>query len=601
MVRLALFLLMMPLAANATERAPGERIDPAVMVDVTPEGFDQLKLLAEGLIPQDITLPRIAAGDQANEQCINLIFDDICWTPWRYGYDLNGFDVGVELTDLSIVPHTDQLVFDAVVTLNVNDSATPGNLDFLAQAADVNFFGIQFTVIDINEQCDMWLDPTPITAHTTITLTVTPQGAGQPPTVLVDVAPLQIDLDLHGLQIRNCILQDILNFVDAVNGFLGGVFGFDIYDTLTGLITPIINDALQGVLGNLQQQLQAVFNSLNVEQTIDVLGKQLDVSIQASDLNITDDGLRATLAGSIAGSGNPDPCVSKYGITGSKATGGNLPGIGEAPQGVTPHVAAYVDDDFVNEGLFAAWYEGLLCLNVSSAGGLPIDLPIPLDTSLLGLLSGGAYDDLFPTAQPIQIVTAPRRPPVATFGGNNPINIKVRELGLDIYAELDGRYARMAGLGVGADVGADLAFDGTTGNLSVLLDVPTDAFTFQMVFNDMRPDANQAITDGLGGLVGTIVSPLLGSLGSSLSFPLPALSGLGLTDLLASQAGPDGDLLGVFAAIGKVPYEGAAGGCAGCGGASGSSGSCGCASDGGALSPLWLTPLLVVLRRRRPV
>jgi hypothetical protein len=44
MVRLALFLLMMPLAANATERAPGERIDPAVMVDVTPEGASYIPI-----------------------------------------------------------------------------------------------------------------------------------------------------------------------------------------------------------------------------------------------------------------------------------------------------------------------------------------------------------------------------------------------------------------------------------------------------------------------------------------------------------------------------------------------------------------------------
>jgi hypothetical protein len=303
--------------------------------------------------------------------------------------------------------------------------------------------------------------------------------------------------------------------------------------------------------------------------------------------------MRLGLGGSFAPSGPPAACISRYSQAGSLATPGDPPAIG-AGQDVYFHMLGiYVDDDFVNQALYSVWYAGLLCFELES-GSSAIELPIPIDTTLLTILAPGAYTDLFPQAAPLVLATRPTQPPTANFNGEHDIGIALEGMGLDLVAELDGRMARVAGVELTADAGANLNFDDLNGLLGVDLVLDTSAFAFDVTYNDLRPETSATIASNLKNIVDIVVGSLLGDLTSGLSFPLPSISGLGLQEILIDGAGPQGEHLGLYSAIGQVSYlpseEGCTGGCE----------DSGCA-QGGRPGPglLWAAPLAWLIGRRR--
>lgn len=567
-------------------RAPGEVISPAVAVDVTPEGLDQLDVLASGFLPESIPLPDIQEADEADEDCIDLFITEICWVPWRYAFDFSGFALGLSVDDISITPATDVLQLDATVSFALPE----GDLSLLAQAADISAFGIEFTVIDINETCRLSIDNTPLNVTTDITLILdTSTGT---PDITVDIAPVNLTLSLQDkLNIDGCTIGTIFDFVNAVTGFLGNVFNFDVYQLLTDAIEPLLDGFISDFLGDLETTLEDVLSSIQLDQSLDLLGKTLALKLAPTELVVRPEGLRFALEGSLAGNNTPDPCVSAYPQPGSLATGTAPPAIGAGVPDFVHHAGVHVDDDFVNQALYAVWYEGLLCFTIDSGAGSPIDLPIPLDTSLLGILAQGAFDEFFPDPAPIAIATRPTRPPIATVDGDHAIDLGVEDFGLDLYAELDGRMVRAVGLLIDVDAGLDLGFDGTTGELGLDLDLGKGALAFSVGHNDLAPEANEQIVGGIGGLVDTLLGSLLGGLTQDLGFALPSFNGVGVSDFLVAGTGPDGDFLGVLVALGEVPYEGGDLGGDGCG--------LGCATGGGGLAPWLLGVVLVATRRRR--
>ena len=598
-------LLLVPSVALA-ERPPGDPVDPAIAVDITADGLNALDGLVGGLVPSEIPVPPIAQSDRAPEDCINLLFTSVCWIPWAYSLSVTNFAAGIGIDALDFELREDEIALTARVTVNIASEGDPGIIDYAAKAADVSLFGIQLTLIDLEGTCLVHLPPTPLTIDTAIGLKLdwpTPTE----PVVTVDVAPVDVSLDLSGLEIRDCFLGDLLDFVDAVNGFLGAIFSFDIYQILVDFVEPLLNDTIQGFLGDLESTIQGLFTDLVIEQELDLLGATVPIRIAPDNLVVRPEAIRFTLEGAIGAPGNPAACVAPYGITGSLATGAGVPELGSGPAELAHAVGAVGDDDLVNQALFALWYEGVLCFRLDSSGSLPIDLPIPLDTSLLRLLGAADFDPLFPQPKPIALATRPRRPPEASIGADGALAVTLEELGLDLYAELDGRMARMVGLELGADVGAGVLFDDQAGTLGVAVDLDADALAVEVLYNELAPTASAGIESGFRGLFGTLVGPLLGGVLDGLVFPLPTIGDVGLSDVQIAGAGPGADWLGVYAGLGPVAYEGSGdlltGGCSGEGGCAGGCAGGGCAGGGcnqGGPSPLvWALPLLFVLRRRR--
>ena len=98
------------------------------------------------------------------------------------------------------------------------------------------------------------------------------------------------------------------------------------------------------------------------------------------------------------------------------------------------------------------------------------------------------------------------------------MNVVAEELGIGMYAEVDGRKTRVMNLDLRADVGADLNFDSTTGNLAIAIDLPPGAITPTVSYNEFAPDANAAVEEAFSGLVDTLVGSLLGDLLGGFTF-----------------------------------------------------------------------------------
>jgi hypothetical protein len=207
----------------------------------------------------------------------------------------------------------------------------------------------------------------------------------------------------------------------------------------------------------------------------------------------------------------------------------------------------------------------------------------------------GAFAALFPEEAPLSILTRPRMQPTVQYDGPNDANATVEDLGLDFYAEVDGRKARVLGLDLDIHAGLDLELDPATGTLDIPVDVDPANVETTVTAAELTPGEEEAIQENFAGLLQTILETVAGSLLQGLSYALPSYNGFGLTSLETAPAGAQADWLGLFAQVGEVAYSSK-----GCGEDGGCSGGC----SGAGLPGLgrWLlagVAGLVIARRRR--
>ena len=281
---------------------------------------------------------------------------------------------------------------------------------------------------------------------------------------------------------------------------------------------------------------------------------------------------------------------------GSLATPSSPPSIDSIPSSVPidPAATVHIADDFINQLLFSFWEGGLLCYDIDE------ELTgIPLDTSILGLLAGDAFDPLFPEQSPLWIQTQPKQSPLLNLETEHDLAIQVSELGLDFSADLDHRTVRVLTMDLDVNAGVDLAFDNTTGLLGVELDLSGESLAATVAYNELMPNASADIEANFGSVFETLLGSVLGGLTEDLGFNLPAYEGIGLTNIQIAANGSDGDWLGVYTEVGPVGYGD--GGCA-------EDGSCDSGCEGGCATPqrargtmaMWAFPLMLFFFRRRP-
>lgn len=447
------------------------------------------------------------------------------------------------------------------------------------------------------------------------------------------LAPVQLtlpDLDVFETIGRDCdgFLEFLLYLADFTNLLP------DVNAILAETVAPAIDGAVEDLIPQVQESID---RELWIEQSIDLLGTPLELSIGPGDLFVDDRGLRLEIWSRIGGTRiNPHPCVARYigvGEDGSRRTVpqnplvDTYPQLGDAFTGLSQpaQITALVDDDVLNQALFGVWRDGLLCQQLAS-DTLPFELPagINLDTSILKAFAQGQLDDLFPEPGPLIIATRPREAPVLDVvdgpdGASAEIGLD--GFGVDLYAEMDGRYMRVVGLDLGGDLGASAtpSFDQATSTLALDIGFDLDGLQPTPTFNDLAPGASQPIADGLGTILRTIAGSLLDdALGQAIEFEIPRVFGIGVDEVLFGATGADPtelkDYLGVYGTIGFDEDAAGAGGCdllgGGAGGCGGSGGAGGCDSGGGGglgcntvparMVTLFVLPLVVAgLRRRR--
>lgn len=589
MLRSSLLLTLLAAStANAQEWPPGAEIDPALHVDITDDGFNQLGGVIDQVLPPSIDIPAINQSGEATVLGIDLA---------RYQFDVWNGKVQLNFPEFNLTPDYDVIHMDATLEISLNRTGDPMYVRAFAEAWTLFWW----TVID--QTCEVRLSdgglgsagvPIPISADIGLQVVdIDTDGDGVPDTSELDASitnlSINIDaLDGRDIDITECGLGDFVEFLEDV--------GIDLFSLLRPVLQGVLDDQVGALTGDLETTIEDLFNQLVIEQSIDLLGSQLDLKLAPSDVVIVPDGARVSMFGSTSAEENP--CIAMYGHEGSLATPGGAEGIGMAAAGVAQphHVGLFLDDDFGNQALFSVWRAGALCFTVSEGSGL--DLPIPINSTLLGLINADVFDPLFPETTPLIIETRPMTPPTMATSSTDDLVIAVEDLGLDFYAGLDGRMVRAVGAALATDVPVNLDFDGNTGELLIDVGLTADDIETTVVFNELAPGRDDEIADSFGGLLGTVIDTVAGGLLSDLAFALPSLDGFGLQSLEFAPSGPGGDWVGGYAGIGTVPY---AGGCDENGGcdSGGCSGGCGVTGPSPSRALLFGLPLVIGLRRRR--
>jgi hypothetical protein len=559
----SLLLLTLPTVALA-EHPAGAVITDAATLDVSPGGFDAITGILPELLPPSIDIPEISESDPGQlGQC------------WLAGYEfsLSNAWVDVGVSGARLVPRPGRLDLDIDLTVKLNEVADPFRLYIEAEC--------------IGDTCWGYVEPFNANVSTTLGLAVV-TGADGKPAIDATVGQVVLDYDLSGANIHldDCwigTVEDVLNW-----------FGISIYDLLLSVASGFIDDIVTDFGPEIETILEDALGAATIEQEMDLAGVTLDLGLYPAEIDIADEGVRIWMDGYTAVSSSGE-CVAEWDEGGSLETASDPWDLGDVPaEAAGYHAGLNLSDDFGNQALYSLWRGGLLCQTVDA------ELTgFPLDTSILGLLAGDAFDDLFPESGPLVIQTRPMAPPTLVFDAEHDVGIDVQALGLDFFAGLDGREALIVGMDLTADAGIDLAFDNTTGELAIDVALESEDVTAVVVANEFKPGTEGDIEDNFAGVFNTLVSPILDGLISDLAFALPGFSGLGLTDLQLHAAGDQGDWLGGYAQVGPVSYESA--GCddeGGCGGGC-EGGGCSTSGKAGGRLALFAMPLALVFLRRR--
>jgi len=563
---LLLSLLYLLLSVAHADLPAGARVEQAVIVDITEDGFAAISESLPAFVPDTLDVPDIVQSGKA-----------------LYDWDLtvSGMVARVGVQSAEIRPGDGHLDIAARLTLALNDSSRPARVRFVYRAPW--WLGGPWTLTD----CNFYLRPVTVDLTTRAWVSAEPTGQGRRE-IRVTVGTVDWTWTLRGsdLRVSNCLLGSIDEILDII--------GVSLFDLVVAPLRDIVNDQIQELVRDLGPELEDALNSFRIDERFDVNGAEVAIQLDPTDVEVVPAGMRLVLGGSA--SAEEHPCIARNGIQTSRSTASPVPGILDIPTGIDPHdVGILADDDFINQALFAVYRAGALCVDLEGA-----QAGLPLDTSLLALLAPGSFDDLFAQTRPLRLELRPLRPPTATAAGRHDLTVQVRDLQLDIYAELDGRMAALLGVDLEIDAGVDLAFDGSTGSLAANVALSGDDLRATGRPNQIVPGAEVEAAARIGNLFDAIAGPLLGGALSGLSFDVPAFAGFGLQRLDIAAAGPAQDWLGAYAGAGAVPYG--SGGC-GEGGCGGDSDGCdqGCsplAASGRGLA-LVLVPLLVAILRRR--
>ena len=333
---------------------PDETVRNALSAQVTEEGLNALEGAALGLIPGLL-------GDA-------LVLDDISFSAAGTGLSMSNIQPILDIRSIDLKPVTPdsistgaQIDADIVIDLSLNDANEPYNI-----------FAEVFT-LDI---CDGtgYLNPLRVTATASFEITYKRTEEA-----------FEVDVKLPSDAIS--IPPGQINLSGACGGFLS---------TIGNLLIDVITDAviipqIRPLLEEFEPQIADALNAAIFVDSFEVLDKELFVELIPNQVLSTPAGLELLYTSKISAA--QDPCVADIDPLGSLKTNTPIPAITSNPPGA--QIAAYVSDDMINQALYAVFSGGILCIDVDESL-LGDSLPIPIDSSLIGLLGGEAYNEILP-------------------------------------------------------------------------------------------------------------------------------------------------------------------------------------------------------------
>lgn len=521
---------------------PGASVREGVLVDLTPAGLQFIETTALHLQP--ISIPMEAMNQDLGE-----------YVGCDVSIGISGMVANADVTHLAVDPISHGLALEIGVLISVNSGGAPFHVEIEAD-------GGLFDMCSLVEQtCDLWIEPMNVSLDMTVWLELVEPGGGQAP--YLDAIVSTPSHNLHTALTEDKIGLDGC-FISTLNDILG-FFGTDMVEMLLEQASGELFDYIeQDLPAMVESGIEGASDTLTVEETIDLGGTPLQVSIVPSGLVIEPDGIRVMLDGSF--DAPQAACMLPHDTYGSPDMDIPAPG---ADGTAHHHAAAFVSNDLINAALYSVWRGGLLCFEAD-----PAELGIPLDTTLLALLVDEENRHRLERiwlgeAAPIQIVTIPRNPPISDPAGPHGLDVEVENLGLDLVAMTQDRLSRVVGLEI--DVGAGVDLQGQ-GDGSVIASVALDTAHFHphVCHNDLVPDLSGAIEQNFDSLIATLVEPALAGLLGDITLGPYSFGGLAVSSLDLVPAGPTEEYLAAYVNLGmtgsSISFDmGCGDGASGCG------------------------------------
>lgn len=567
---LPILLLLFTDAAPAQSCVADDPLDQAIAIQLPIDGLDGLGALGPALVPTLLGDEGLVVDD--------IIEDDIFGCT---SFGLTG--AWAELSVDDVIFEVNNGMLDVIIDLTVWINSSQDRFAF--------FYDLDILFDCVGDDCEGWVEPFPVSARIPIGLDVVTGADGYN----------VLDSSIGDIQINNGLDGDLIHFnagcsVQLIENVLN-LFGISLFDFIVDLADDLLLGQLDEVIGDLEGTLDDALTQLIFADTIDVLETSLDILVEPYCVDMGQDGVEILLHGSADAA--PHDCVRAWDQGDWTETGGARPALTDALVGA--HAGILVADDFVTQLSYMAWSGGLLCYEIQDGdvSGFPID------ANLLSLLGGDGYNEILPEQPgPLTIKTIPMSPPSADFGGENDITLVIRDMQIGFFTDIDGRQARALSLDLEADVGVNLTFDDTTGELAIDLALGPEEIRATAGNDIMVAGVQEYVDESFAGVMEGILDLVVGDLLSGLAFPLPAIEGAGVSQLQVTTEG-GGEWLGAWVAVDTVTYGDGAGcdetgGCDSSGCADASSCDQGCATSGGNLAG-WLVFAvpLIVLRRRQ--
>ena len=496
-LRILLFVALwaLPLSALADEESPPDAftIDPALTVHVSAEGLSALGESIAGVMPGGILATGLSGEFDCDEE-----------EPGILEYAADDIQVNISTDEVEITPLDGSLRINLLMTV------------WSEQAA-----------ITVNGPCVVMLDEECVLAL--------------PPTWL-DVE-LLVDLVLEGGELSAQVDHLWFTHGNFGNPVETGCLLGDALETMQGygvdLLGSILDQVLEGQIGELEIQLEEALagltGSLALSGELPVLDSTLVYELSATQLELSATGL---LLGFTSKFSTPEygPCVGASGPYLAEAHD-PPPVTGLIPDTVVPyHVGIVVNEDMLNQALYAAWQGGVLCLAVADLSDFEIT------TSFLAVLDEELVAELWPEEQVLDLRIAPVGPPRIEFGDGPGLTA---ELLLDVYGDELDRTTRFWSNGIYADAGFGLGIE--DGELIIDLDFDMESHLgFTVAYNEWLPSD---IPEGFAGLIPGLVSSIVDIESMIPTFAIPAIYGVTLTDLDMRVVGAEEDFLGIYAWI----------------------------------------------------
>ncbi|MEL6342619.1 MAG: hypothetical protein AAFV53_05775 [Myxococcota bacterium] len=384
-------------------------VEEAVALHVTNQGLARLGDIVESLLPPSFTIEG-GSGSLACDDTSSLT------------YTLETLNIFLNIDDVAIRGE------DGVLKISVY-----GSMDSNNAAATVQ--GSCSILEDLNETCTLSIPTTAVQADLSIEITEV-DGVFD-----VTVSPFTLLVSPINNPVADCTLGS------AVGTLLG-----QNPSAISDLIVDSIAPALDDLPASLETTLEDVLSSLSLDTEFELLpGASLGLSLFPSRLEISEAGLIIGLGSDIIAGDSAD-CVDTS--AGPDLQGAGWPTFSEQASGSSLRYDAglFVGRDFVDHLLWSVWGSGALCLELEDFNGAP------LNTALVGTFFGEELVGLVGEDEPAIISIRPDVAPIVTFSDDQPpLAVQVERLGLELYAALDARQARLLRVDIDGEIGVGIS------------------------------------------------------------------------------------------------------------------------------------------------